>query len=382
MLKLRPTEQFNKIGAERRDSLDQLMTARNGAPLHDSDDEEEIWDVDAVEFDQHGRRIKTFAKTPKEYYGRNGRATPNYNVNNNKNVNNGSGKKKRGRPRKNPIDDGQQQQEDQHDQQVRGKHIRLAPDTDDEEDDERDAELEENTRRNSEAINDDDKGKDEELDEEDAEAEKEANEAARLAELELEEEREEEARKASKAREELMEAQREMEAKIASEKIVEEDEEEEEEDEETKALKKQLADAEAEHAALAALDAANNAARKILDRHDEQDGGRGEFEHSLEEVELNGNVKEELKETTSRFSMSLEANKGMYYDAEADKELIENDPAIKSGSIDLEDLNGEDEEDADDDENGPAKRDSLSSKSEEEADRENDALAIPMDLDE
>ena len=80
--------------------------------------------------------------------------------------------------------------------------------------------------------------------------------------------------------------------------------------------------------------------------------------------------------------MSLEANKGMYYDAEADKELIENDPAIKSGSIDLEDLNGEDEEDADDDENGPAKRDSLSSKSEEEADRENDALAIPMDLDE
>ena len=43
---------------------------------------------------------------------------------------------------------------------------------------------------------------------------------------------------------------------------------------------------------------------------------------------------------------------------------------------------GEDEEDADDDENGPAKRDSLSSKSEEEADRENDALAIPMDLDE
>ena len=382
VLKLRPTEQFNKIGAERRDSLDQLMTARNGAPLHDSDDEEEIWDVDAVEFDQHGRRIKTFAKTPKEYYGRNGRATPNYNVNNNKNVNNGSGKKKRGRPRKNPIDDGQQQQEDQHDQQVRGKHIRLAPDTDDEEDDERDAELEENTRRNSEAINDDDKGKDEELDEEDAEAEKEANEAARLAELELEEEREEEARKASKAREELMEAQREMEAKIASEKIVEEDEEEEEEDEETKALKKQLADAEAEHAALAALDAANNAARKILDRHDEQDGGRGEFEHSLEEVELNGNVKEELKETTSRFSMSLEANKGMYYDAEADKELIENDPAIKSGSIDLEDLNGEDEEDADDDENGPAKRDSLSSKSEEEADRENDALAIPMDLDE
>jgi len=384
VLKLRPTEQFNKIGAERRDSLDQLMTARNGAPLHDSDDEEEIWDVDAVEFDQHGRRIKTFAKTPKEYYGRNGRATPNYNVNNNKNVNNGSGKKKRGRPRKNPIDDGQQQQEDQHDQQVRGKHIRLAPDTDDEEDDERDAELEENTRRNSEAINDDDKGKDEELDEEDAEAEKEANEAARLAELELEEEREEEARKASKAREELMEAQREMEAKIASEKIVEEDEEEEEEeeDEETKALKKQLADAEAEHAALAALDAANDAARKILDRHDEQDGGRGEFEHSLEEVELNGNVKGELKETTSRFSMSLEANKGMYYDAEADKELIENDPAIKSGSIDLEDLNGEDEEDADDDENGPAKRDSLSSKSEEEADRENDALAIPMDLDE
>ena len=67
MLKLRPTEQFNKMGAERRDSLDKLMTDRNGAPLHDSDDEEEIWDVESVEFDQHGRRIKTFAKTPREY---------------------------------------------------------------------------------------------------------------------------------------------------------------------------------------------------------------------------------------------------------------------------------------------------------------------------
>lgn len=173
VLKLRPTEQFNKIGAERRDSLDQLMTARNGAPLHNSDDEdEEIWDVDGVEFDQHGRRIKTFAKTPKEYYGRNGRATPNYNNINN----NGSGKKKRGRPRKNPTilvdenddDDGQQQQhrEEEQNEQVRGKHIRLAPDTDDEEEeDERDDELEENTRRNSEAIhnnNHDDKEEEEE----------------------------------------------------------------------------------------------------------------------------------------------------------------------------------------------------------------------------
>ena len=65
VLKLRPTEQFNKIGAERRDSLDQLMTARNGAPLHDSDNEdEEIWDVDGVEFDQHGRRIKTLSQDP------------------------------------------------------------------------------------------------------------------------------------------------------------------------------------------------------------------------------------------------------------------------------------------------------------------------------
>ena len=404
VLKLRPTEQFNKIGAERRDSLDQLMTARNGAPLHDSDNEdEEIWDVDGVEFDQHGRRIKTFAKTPKEYYGRNGRATPNYNNNNNNNNmnNNGSGKKKRGRPRKNPTvlvdenddDDGQQQQqhqEEEQNEQVRGKHIRLAPDTDDEdEEDERDDELEENTRRNSEAIHNTNHD-----DDDDQEAEKEANEAARMAELELEEEREEEARKASKAKEDLiMEAEQKaaMELKITQEEIPEEEEEEEEEDdEESRALKKRLADAEAE---LDALDAANEAARKMLDQHDERDSleedGNGDALPPSTAREKDGQAKVE-EEKTSRFSMSLEANKGVFYDEEADKDLIENDPAIKSGSINLEeDLDdGDDDDDNEDDDDEEdrdvaAKRDSLSSKSEEENDRrDNDALAIPMDLDE
>ena len=400
VLKLRPTEQFNKIGAERRDSLDQLMTARNGAPLHDSDNEdEEIWDVDGVEFDQHGRRIKTFAKTPKEYYGRNGRATPNYNNNNNMN-NNGSGKKKRGRPRKNPTvlvdenddDDGQQQQhqEEEQNEQVRGKHIRLAPDTDDEdEEDERDDELEENTRRNSEAIHNNNHD-----DDDDQEAEKEANEAARMAELELEEEREEEARKASKAKEDLiMEAEQKaaMELKITQEEIPEEEEEEEEEDdEESRALKKRLADAEAE---LDALDAANEAARKMLDQHDERDSleedGNGDALPPSTAREKDGQAKVE-EEKTSRFSMSLGANKGVFYDEEADKDLIENDPAIKSGSINLEeDLDdGDDDDDNEDDDDEEdrdvaAKRDSLSSKSEEENDRrDNDALAIPMDLDE
>jgi hypothetical protein len=402
VLKLRPTEQFNKIGAERRDSLDQLMTARNGAPLHDSDaEDEEIWDVDGVEFDQHGRRIKTFAKTPKEYYGRNGRATPNYNNNNNNMNNNGSGKKKRGRPRKNPTvlvdenddDDGQQQQqhqEEEQNEQVRGKHIRLAPDTDDEdEEDERDDELEENTRRNSEAIHNTNHD-----DDDDQEAEKEANEAARMAELELEEEREEEARKASKAKEDLiMEAEQKaaMELKITQEEIPEEEEEEEEEDdEESRALKKRLADAEAE---LDALDAANEAARKMLDQHDERDSleedGNGDALPPSTAREKDGQAKVE-EEKTSRFSMSLEANKGVFYDEEADKDLIENDPAIKSGSINLEeDLDdGDDDDDNEDDDDEEdrdvaAKRDSLFSKSEEENDRrDNDALAIPMDLDE
>ena len=68
--------------------------------------------------------------------------------------------------------------------------------------------------------------------------------------------------------------------------------------------------------------------------------------------------------------MSLEANKGMFYDEEADKDLIENDPAIKSGSINLEeDLDdGDDDDDNEDDDDEEdrdvaAKRDSLSSKS-------------------
>ena len=384
VLKLRPTEQFNKMGAERRDSLDKLMTDRNGAPLHDSDDEEEIWDVESVEFDQHGRRIKTFAKTPREYYGRNGRATPNYNNNvlNNNNNNNGSGKKKRGRPRKNPpiVREGEQEEQEQE-EHIRGKHIRLAPDTDDEEEEneERDAELEENTRRNSEAIvndGDDEKNNDDEdEEEEDAEAAREANEAARAAEIELEEEREEEARKALKAKQEL--ETQEMEAKIAREEIQEEEEEELEEDEETRALKQRLADAEAEHATLDALDKANEEAIAMLNRHDEKDDNKGE--DSLEEVDEDGN---EVMGKTSQFSMSLEANKGMFYDEEADKELIEDDPAIKSGSINLEDLD-DDEDDNDEDEDANAKRDSLSSKSEEENNhQDNAALAIPMELDE
>ncbi len=382
VLKLRPTEQFNKMGAERRDSLDKLMTDRNGAPLHDSDDEEEIWDVESVEFDQHGRRIKTFAKTPREYYGRNGRATPNYNNNVlNNNNNNGSGKKKRGRPRKNPpiVREGAQEEQEQE-EHIRGKHIRLAPDTDDEdeENEERDAELEENTRRNSEAIvnnvDDEKNNGDEDEEEEDAEAAREANEAARAAEIELEEEREEEARKALKAKQEL--ETQEMEAKIAREEIQEE-EEELEEDEETRALKQRLADAEAEHATLDALDKANEEAIAMLNRHDEKDDNKGE--DSLEEVDEDGN---EVTGKTSQFSMSLEANKGMFYDEEADKELIEDDPAIKSGSINLEDLD-DDEDDNDEDEDANAKRDSLSSKSEEENNhQDNAALAIPMELDE
>jgi hypothetical protein len=215
-----------------------------------------------------------------------------------------------------------------------------------------------------------------------------------MAELELEEEREEEARKASKAKEDLiMEAEQKaaMELKITQEEIPEEEEEEEEEDdEESRALKKRLADAEAE---LDALDAANEAARKMLDQHDERDSleedGNGDALPPSTAREKDGQAKVE-EEKTSRFSMSLEANKGVFYDEEADKDLIENDPAIKSGSINLEeDLDdGDDDDDNEDDDDEEdrdvaAKRDSLSSKSEEENDRrDNDALAIPMDLDE
>ena len=239
--------------------------------------------------------------------------------------------------------------------------------------------MEENTRRNSEAIvNDGDHEKnndDDEEEEEDAEAAREANEAARAAEIELEEEREEEARKALKAKQEL--ETQEMEAKIAREEIQEEEEEELEEDEETRALKQRLADAEAEHATLDALDKANEEAIAMLNRHDEKDDNKGE--DSLEEVDEDGN---EVMGKTSQFSMSLEANKGMFYDEEADKELIEDDPAIKSGSINLEDLD-DDEDDNDEDEDANAKRDSLSSKSEEENNhQDNAALAIPMELDE
>ena len=155
------------------DVTESTESKRKKAAQKDSDDEEEIWDVESVEFDQHGRRIKTFAKTPREYYGRNGRATPNYNNNVlNNNNNNGSGKKKRGRPRKNPpiVREGEQEEQEQE-EHIRGKHIRLAPDTDDEEEEneERDAELEENTRRNSEAIvndGDDEKNNDDEEEEE------------------------------------------------------------------------------------------------------------------------------------------------------------------------------------------------------------------------
>ena len=237
--------------------------------------------------------------------------------------------------------------------------------------------MEENTRRNSEAIvndGDDEKNNDDEdEEEEDAEAAREANEAARAAEIELEEEREEEARKALKAKQEL--ETQEMEAKIAREEIQEE--EELEEDEETRALKQRLADAEAEHATLDALDKANEEAIAMLNRHDEKDDNKGE--DSLEEVDEDGN---EVMGKTSQFSMSLEANKGMFYDEEADKELIEDDPAIKSGSINLEDLD-DDEDDNDEDEDANAKRDSLSSKSEEENNhQDNAALAIPMELDE
>ena len=214
-----------------------------------------------------------------------------------------------------------------------------------------------------------------------------------MAELELEEEREEEARKASKAKEDLiMEAEKAaMELKITEEEIPEEEEEEEEEDdEESRALKKRLADAEAE---LDALNAANEAARKMLDQHDERDSleedGNGDALPPSTAREEDGQAKVE-EEKTSRFSMSLEANKGVFYDEEADKDLIENDPAIKSGSINLEeDLDdGDDDDDNEDDDDEEdrdvaAKRDSLSSKSEEENDRrDNDALAIPMDLDE
>ena len=241
--------------------------------------------------------------------------------------------------------------------------------------------MEENTRRNSEAIvndGDDEKNNDDEdEEEEDAEAAREANEAARAAEIELEEEREEEARKALKAKQEL--ETQEMEAKIAREEIQEEEEEEDEleEDEETRALKQRLADAEAEHATLDALDKANEEAIAMLNRHDEKDDNKGE--DSLEEVDEDGN---EVMGKTSQFSMSLEANKGMFYDEEADKELIEDDPAIKSGSINLEDLD-DDEDDNDEDEDANAKRDSLSSKSEEENNhQDNAALAIPMELDE
>ena len=133
-------------------------------------------------------------------------------------------------------------------------------------------------RRNSEAIvndGDDEKNNDDEdEEEEDAEAAREANEAARAAEIELEEEREEEARKALKAKQEL--ETQEMEAKIAREEIQEEEEEEEEleEDEETRALKQRLADAEAEHATLDALDKANEEAIAMLNRHDEKDDKR------------------------------------------------------------------------------------------------------------
>jgi len=157
-------------------------------------------------------------------------------------------------------------------------------------------------------------------------------------------------------------------------------------------LKKRLADAEAE---LDALDAANEAARKMLDQHDERDSleedGNGEALPPSNTREEDGQAKVEEEKTTSRFSMSLEANKGVFYDEEADKDLIENDPAIKSGSINLEeDLDdGDDDDDNDEDDEQEedrdvaAKRDSLSSKSEEENDRrDNDALAIPMDLDE
>ena len=182
------------------------------------------------------------------------------------------------------------------------------------------------------------------------------------------------------------------ELKITQEEIPEEEEEEEEEevDEESRALKKRLADAEAE---LDALDAANEAARKMLDQHDERDSleeeGNGDALPPSAREEDGQQAKVEEEKTTSRFSMSLEANKGVFYDEEADKDLIENDPAIKSGSInleeDLDDGDDDDNEDDDDEEDRDvaAKRDSLSSKSEEENDRrDNDALAIPMDLDE
>ena len=91
----------------------------------------------------------------------------------------------------------------------------------------------------------------------------------------------------------------------------------------------------------------------MLNRHDEKDDNKGE--DSLEEVDEDGN---EVTGKTNQFSMSLEANKGMFYDEEADKELIEDDPAIKSGSINLEDLD-DDEDDNDEDEDANAKRDSL-----------------------
>ena len=79
--------------------------------------------------------------------------------------------------------------------------------------------------------------------------------------------------------------------------------------------------------------------------------------------------------------MSLEANKGMFYDEEADKKLIEDDPAIKSGSINLEDL------DSDEDDNTmkmkmPTPKIAFRQNRRENNHQDNAALAIPMELDE
>jgi hypothetical protein len=394
VLKLRPTEQFNKIGAVKRDSM-VPMTARNGAPLYDSEDDE-IYN-DEINFDQHGRRIKTYAKTPKEYYGK---ATPAGKKLKNQNgaaeAEGSGGKKKRGRPRKNhinplDIEDDEEEEEEYNRNVFKGKHVRLMNSDDEEEEEERDEELEENTRRNSEAVmmmeNNSDDEEEEDEDEKliDAAADKAAREATEALAREQAEELEEEARKALKAEAE-MQAE---EARIDQEEIQEEEEttsSDDDEDEDvalevhegdTPELKKKLADAAAELEELEALGALEET-RALLDRHDERDNKtieRFSEEESLQEVDEDG------KEIKNRFSMD---DTGKVYDEEADKQIVANDPAFINGSIDLEDSQGFDSDDDGDDKNlkkgdGNGKRNSLSSLEEEEED--DGVLAVPMELD-
>ena len=128
---------------------------------------------------------------------------------------------------------------------------------------------------------------------------------------------------ALKAKQEL--ETQEMEAKIAREEIQEEEEEEDGGRRRDASVETKVSGCRSRARDMDALDKANEEAIAMLNRHDEKDDNKGE--DSLEEVDEDGN---EVMGKTSQFSMSL-GNKGMFYDEEADKELIEDDPAIKAG---------------------------------------------------